>query len=148
MRDKTFLISRDVDIVNAIINSSDVRPKFGGDEYIDMTNVFAVGAFASLTPDMNGGAVIVPNGEGEGEVHIFAKYEAMGHPMKRACIDTAAYVLDDCECKRLYGYIDPTNRLALAFAKRTGFHVVGEKTLDVGAGMETLIEVERIAQCQ
>ena len=145
---KTFILCDDPNVVNEIINHSDIKPFVSvdcNDDWLDVTELFKNGAIAVLTMDKNGGAVLVPNAEKkEMEGHTFAKKEARGKAVMEACRDGAYFILKECGCERMVGYNPIDNKVALAFNKKIGFEVVGETEKDRGSGLERVIEVERL----
>lgn len=151
MLGETFILSQDPNDINAIINDADVKPYVlvpgsdGGD--LDVTELFEKGrAFAILTMDKKGGAMLIADEDGNGaEAHTFAKKEVRGDKMIEACVDGAFFIMNECGCDRIYGYTPASNRRALAFNEKIGFTRVGEVMKDRGCGIvEPLIEYEMV----
>lgn len=135
----SFKISYDAEKINAIINHPDVKKHVqiagSNDNYLDTTPLFTNGAIAFLTPNEDGGILVIPDKDGGAEGHIFAKKPARGGDMARTFIDAKAYIFENKMFDRLYGYVSKNNIRALKFTKKIGGIPIKKMKIDRGMGV-------------
>ncbi|MEE8114540.1 MAG: hypothetical protein V3T23_09310 [Nitrososphaerales archaeon] len=144
----TYVISKNSQVVDQIINDPSVRPFVGGlgSGEITVANLFASGAFAVLAQEKilnkkgrteslkyHGGAVLIPDGKGGLEAHTFALPSGRGGKVSQAC-DAVSHDLLKEDFNRIYGYTPVENEIACKFNEKIGFKKRKAVTKDLGDG--------------
>lgn len=153
----TYVISKNSQIVNEIINDPSVRPFVGalGSGQLSVASLFSDGAFAVLSQEKtlspkgkvngakyHGGAVLVPDGDGGLEAHTFALPSGRGG-MVAGDMDVASGEILSQGFKRIYGYTPVSNEAACKFNEKIGFKQNGKSERDFGGEMQDCYLYER-----
>jgi GNAT superfamily N-acetyltransferase len=136
----SFKVTRNHEIIDKIINHPDVKPYVlvdgsRGDD-LNSSILFENGAFAIVTPNGDGGAVLIPDGNGGAEAHTFAEPSARGGAVAKACLEATKSLLQDKVFDRIYGYTPTNNKMAMKFNEKIGYKPIDIKSVDRGYGVK------------
>lgn len=145
----TYVISKNAQVVNEIINDPSVRPFIGAlsDGEVSVADLFANGSFAVLSQEKevephnggvrvtgskyHGGVVLIPDDEGGLEAHTFALPSGRGGIVADDMNLAAGHLLEN-GVTRIYGYTPVSNEIAQKFNEKIGFKNKGISDSAVG----------------